>query len=111
MCCGSLEVAATALFKTLSGLRIKNLTINPAEFAEQWEHLENEVIEDGDSDHWQLTHPFPPLRMKAMMIFWDSGFEERTWKSAVRVWGPCSVRLPGKVALALVGLRVWDRWF
>ncbi len=73
ICCGSLEAAATALFKTLSGLRIKGLSISPAEFAEQWEHLENEVIEGGASDHWQLTHPFPPLRMKAMMLFWASG--------------------------------------
>ena len=73
ICCGSLEAAATALFKTLSGLHIDGLSISPAEFAEQWEHLENEVIEGGDSDHWQLTHPFPPLRMKAMMLFWESG--------------------------------------
>lgn len=52
ICCSSLEAAATALFKTLSGLHIDGLSISPDEFAEQWEHLESEVIEGGDSDHW-----------------------------------------------------------
>jgi hypothetical protein len=44
------------------------------EFSEQWEQLEREVIEGGDDNHWQLTHPFPPLRMKAMIVFAESGF-------------------------------------
>lgn len=88
ICCGSIDVAATALFKTLSGLNIEGLRIDPAEFAGQWEHLAREVIEGGESDHWQISHPFPPLRMKAMMVFWESGFfdrgesdEDATWPS------------------------------
>lgn len=71
LCCGSLDVAAAALFKTLSGLTIEGLKVDPAEFAAQWELLEREVVEGGDDDHWQLTHPFPPLRMKAMMLYWN----------------------------------------
>ena len=31
-----------------------------------------EVVAGGDEDHWQMTHPFPPLRMKAMMMYWNS---------------------------------------
>jgi uncharacterized tellurite resistance protein B-like protein len=76
VCCGSLDVAATALFKTLSGLTLEGSGIQPAEFAAQWDHLEREVVEGGESDHWQLSHPFPPLRMKAMMLFWELGSSE-----------------------------------
>jgi hypothetical protein len=75
VCCGSLDVAASALFKTVSGLNPPGLRVEPAEFAEQWEHLVNEVLEEGRRDHWQLSHPFPPLRMKALMSFsqWGPG--------------------------------------
>jgi hypothetical protein len=73
VCCGSLEVAATALFKTVSGLNLPGLQVEPAEFAQQWEHLVNEVLDDGRRDQWQLSHPFPPLRMKALMAFAQLG--------------------------------------
>jgi Zn-dependent protease with chaperone function len=73
VCCGSLEVAATALFKTVSGLNMPGLQVEPLEFAQQWEHLVNEVLDDGRRDQWQLSHPFPPLRMKALMAFVQQG--------------------------------------
>lgn len=69
LCCGSLRTAATALFKTLSGLTLANASVDPSEFAAQWEDLAEEVIRAGHDDHWELTHPFPPLRMKAMILF------------------------------------------
>ena len=69
LCCGSLDVAATAMFKTISGLVRHDVSVSATEFASQWELLEREVIMDGDSDFWQLSHPFPPLRVKAMMLF------------------------------------------
>ena len=72
ICCNSLGIGATSLFKTLSGLNIEGLQIDPREFSKQWESLEAEVIEGGDDDCWQLSHPFPPLRMKAMLLFWES---------------------------------------
>lgn len=68
--CNSLEVAANALFKTLAGLPLPNIQIDPHEFADQWSSLANEVMEHGGREFWQLEHPFPPLRMKAMQIFW-----------------------------------------
>lgn len=72
VCCGSIDVAASAMFRTLSGLSTRDLTIGPDDFTEQWDHLMEEVVEGGDEDHWQMTHPFPPLRMKAMMLYWNS---------------------------------------
>jgi uncharacterized tellurite resistance protein B-like protein len=71
ICCGSLDVAATGLFKTLSGLG-GDISISPADFAAQWDHLVHEVITGADGEQWQMTHPFPPLRMKAMMEFWQA---------------------------------------
>jgi len=75
VCCGSLDVAATAMFRTLSGLSTPGLSIHPNDFSEQWDHLLTEVIETGDEDMWKTTHPFPPMRMKAMVRFWQSDSE------------------------------------
>lgn len=73
VCCGSLEVAANALFKTLCGLHIPGHTVDPVELAEQWDHLREEVLDDGRRDQWQLSHPFPPLRMRALLLFHKMG--------------------------------------
>jgi hypothetical protein len=70
--CGSLATAATALFKTLSGLSIGGLKIDPEEFAAQWNDLAQEIARSGSADDWSATHPFPPLRMKALASFWKS---------------------------------------
>jgi Zn-dependent protease with chaperone function len=70
-CCDSLEVAATALFKTVCGLTVPGMAIEPREFAAQWDRLVEEVLDQGNRDHWQLAHPFPPLRMKALLVFWQ----------------------------------------
>lgn len=72
VCCGSLSVAATTLFKSLSGLKLKGVSIEPIEFERQWDVLAEEVIDGGYNDFWHLTHPFPPLRIKAMHQFLDS---------------------------------------
>ncbi len=73
VCCGGIEIAATAIFKTICGLSIPGLKVDPRELAQQWEHLVDEVLEDGRRDQWQLSHPFPPLRMKALLSFWQHG--------------------------------------
>lgn len=72
LCCSSLDVAARALFQSLSGLGLRNVEVDPVAFAAQWDVLAREVIETGGQDHWQLSHPFAPLRMKAMLLFHDS---------------------------------------
>ncbi|WP_437630262.1 M48 family metallopeptidase [Sorangium sp. So ce854] len=73
VCCGSLEVAANAMFKTLSGLNMPGLKVDPMEFAQQWDHLVDEMVDVGRRDQWQLSHPFPPLRMRALLSFWRHG--------------------------------------
>lgn len=72
VCCGSIDAAASAMFRTLSGLSTPGLQICPRDFSEQWDHLLEEVIRAGAEDVWQLSHPFPPLRMRAMVLFWES---------------------------------------
>ncbi len=69
--CESLGVAANALFKSQSGLELPGGGVQPGDFAAQWEQLVDEVLTEGQRDHWQLSHPFPTLRMKAMILFWD----------------------------------------
>lgn len=69
VCCGDVDVAATALFKTLSGLALPDHAITAVEFARQWDHLVRELRDGGETEWWQMTHPFPPLRMKAMILF------------------------------------------
>lgn len=73
VCCGSLDVAANAIFKLLCGLHIPGHKVDPAELAEQWDSLREEVLDDGRRDHWQLSHPFPPLRMRALLLFHQMG--------------------------------------
>ncbi len=70
--CGSLEVAASALFKTVCGLALPGVCVRAADFAAQWDHLATEMVEAGIRDQWQLSHPFPPLRMKALQALWDA---------------------------------------
>lgn len=75
--CGSLEVAANALFKSVSGLALPGLQVDPAEFAAQWGRLAEEIMDHGGREYWQLAHPFPPLRMRAMQLYWEgSGDDE-----------------------------------
>lgn len=69
ICCGSLDVAATALFKMLSGLALPGATIDPEHFANQWSELAGEVAREAARGAWQATHPFPALRMKALLEF------------------------------------------
>lgn len=71
--CGSVEVAASSMLRTLSGLTSPALRIRPEDFAEQWEHLLEEIREAGGDDKMsELTHPLLPLRVRALMMLWDS---------------------------------------
>ena len=85
VCCGSLEHAARALFKTVSGVTATGLVVRPEYFAEQWQHLLDEVTIDGGRDHWTHTHPFPPLRMKAMTVFAESSSLEQADREVSRM--------------------------
>jgi len=72
VCCGSIAVAATALFKTLSGLDLPGFSVDPEQFAAQWDELAREMVREGGAPIWFASHPFPPLRMKALLNFWSS---------------------------------------
>jgi len=71
ICCNSVHTAANAMYKTISGLGRVAMKVDPTDFAEQWDHLVEEVVTEGEDEYWHLTHPFPPLRMKAMNLFWE----------------------------------------
>lgn len=74
ICCGDLDVAARALFRTASGITSPHLAMDPDEFDQQWDQYVNELVEVGtDDSHGLLTHPVAHLRIKALRIFWDAG--------------------------------------
>jgi len=70
--CGSIEAAAQAVFKAASGIVAHGVVVSPQNLAAQWRRLVDEVIDEGQRDLWQVSHPFPPLRMQAMLSFWDA---------------------------------------
>ena len=72
LCCGDLDVASTAIFKTLSGLRTP-VRIDAHTFADQWEQLQQELVQRGDREHWKFSHPFPPMRLQALIAFAGAG--------------------------------------
>ncbi len=67
--CGSLAAAARALFKVASGIVSNMVVASPESFAAQWQRLVDEVITEGDRGFHHISHPFPPLRMRAMLLF------------------------------------------
>lgn len=67
---GSLAAATRAIFKVASGIVSANVTATPEKFAAQWQRLVDEVIDDGEREFQNCSHPFPPLRMRAVCDFW-----------------------------------------
>jgi uncharacterized tellurite resistance protein B-like protein len=103
--CDSLEVAAGALFKTVSGLSVADMVVRPEEFAGQWQHLAEEVVDRGERDHWAFSHPFPPLRMMAMLSHWRARGADATDQalaaSEAEIAGMLAMMDPGASAEAL----------
>jgi hypothetical protein len=60
------------MFKTLSGLSVNALRIDPQAYANQWDELAVEVRRGAAADHWLAAHPFPPLRIKALISFCEA---------------------------------------
>jgi hypothetical protein len=83
--CGSIEAAARALFRAASGIVSPTIVVSPTRFAAQWHRLVDEVIEDGDRDFWQVSHPFPALRMQAMLLFWQAWQEGQNGESLAQI--------------------------
>lgn len=70
LCCEQLDVAATALVKTLAGLSLDGVRLKPSDISSQLDSLLDEVMDEGANDLWEHSHPFPPLRIKALEAFW-----------------------------------------
>jgi len=79
--CGSIDAAAHAVFKAASGIVAPGMVVSPERFAAQWHRLVDEVIDEGERGFWQITHPFPPLRMQAMLAFWEAFKTDAPWEA------------------------------
>lgn len=74
-CASNLEAVAHALFKLASGLSGSYAQFSVAEFLAQVDEMQLEDGQPGQgapTEDWFLTHPFSPLRVKALKLFHDS---------------------------------------
>jgi tellurite resistance protein len=76
-CTQNFETVASALFKLSSGLTGSLIQFNAKDFLKQVEEMQLEDNEPGvrsKSQDWFMTHPFSPLRVKALQLFHQSSF-------------------------------------
>jgi len=74
-CAQDLDSVGRALFKLASGLSGKVINFNLDDFLDQIEDMQLEDDEPGSSapkEDWFSTHPFSPLRVKALKLFDES---------------------------------------
>lgn len=75
ICVGNPDACARALFKLASGLTTGLIEIHIDDFADQADEMELEKPhgkQSGVSEDWFMTHPFTPLRVKALQAFFKS---------------------------------------
>ena len=76
VCAKDANATARALFKLASGLTTDLIEINIDEFAAQVDEMALEEDDPGKRDNnekdWFMTHPFSPLRVKALKQFFAS---------------------------------------
>jgi tellurite resistance protein len=71
-CADDLTAVAHALFKLASGLSGNYATFSADDFLDQVDEMQLEEGQPGQGapiDDWFLTHPFSPLRVKALQLF------------------------------------------
>ena len=74
-CAGDMNGVARSLFKLASGLGDKIIRFNLDEFLKQVDDMQVEDAEPGQGapmEDWFSTHPFSPLRVKALQLFHQS---------------------------------------
>ncbi len=74
-CADDLESVAHALFKLASGLSSEYAAFSLEEFLAQVDEMQLEEGKPGQgapTEDWFLTHPFSPLRVKALTVFHQS---------------------------------------
>lgn len=76
-CTQNFETVASSLFKLASGLTGSIIQFDAKDFLRQVDEMQLEDRESGvgsSSQDWFLTHPFSPLRVKALQLFHRSNF-------------------------------------
>jgi len=74
-CAQDMEAVAHSLFKLASGLSRGYAQFSLADFMQQVDEMQLERAEPGQgapTEDWFLTHPFSPLRVKALVLFDES---------------------------------------
>lgn len=76
-CAQDMHGVASALFKLASGLTSKTIEFNMDDFLKQVDEMQLEDDEPGQGapkEDWFSTHPFSPLRVRALKLFDESSF-------------------------------------
>lgn len=79
-CTQNFETVASSLFKLASGLTGSLINFDAKDFLRQVDEMQLEDREVGvssSSQDWFLTHPFSPLRVKALQLFHHSDLVEK----------------------------------
>jgi len=82
---GDLNAASRAFLKLASGLHQLELELTSSVLLEQLKDLEAAMSEPGarsPSSEWYTTHPFSPLRVKALVMFHESSLYAGAGRSA-----------------------------
>lgn len=69
LCCQSFPAAASAFFKLSAGVTGERLKFDLDDYLKQLRELQGELTGDDDPEIWFSTHPFNPLRIKALDAF------------------------------------------
>lgn len=70
VCCRDFGVAANTFFKLSSGITSSALQFSVQDYLAQLEDLRHEVSQqDTEPQDWFSTHPFNPMRLKALEVF------------------------------------------
>jgi len=70
LCCKSFAAAGSAFFKLSSGVTTGSLEFHLDEYINQFVDLKVEMAEtEVDPEDWYSSHPFSPLRIKALELF------------------------------------------
>jgi len=73
LACRDFEAAGKAFFKISSGLTDKRFSFSMNDYIQQFSDLKNELQkQEASAEEYMTTHPFAPMRLKALHIFWES---------------------------------------
>ncbi len=87
-CAQDLEGVARSLFKLASGLSGSLVNFNIDEFMQQVDEMQSADAEPGQgapTEDWFMTHPFSPLRVKALKLFDQSELARDGGKSVTEL--------------------------